>query len=97
MKKITAILDQAEGMHARFGHEGEMINTVLETLKDQESITLRVATCTQLLLLDIKCHKEGWELEVFDEDGNKFATIQDAHRYVCDEYIFSDLFDIVRG
>lgn len=97
MKKITAILDQAGGMHARFGHEGEMIDAILETLKDQESITLRVATCTQLLLLDIKCHQENWELEVFDEDGNKFATTQAAHKYVCDEYIFADLFGVVRG
>ena len=97
MKKIIANLNQEKGFHCRFGQEGKVLKKFLEEHKNEEVVTIYIATCTQLLLVDIYSKKNKIELEVYDEDGKKFKNIAFAHKYTTDEYVFGDLFEETDG
>lgn len=94
MDRISVYLNQEKGIAAHFGKEEQKIREVLDSLKDEDNPTLYIASPTQLLCLQLLCQKRNIELAVFDEDGKRFESIIDAHRYIDHEYIELDLFGL---
>ena len=91
MKRVYAYVVPLYGPRFRFGHEVKGIINLLEyEFHGGDVAEINVSTPTQLLAVDLWCQKQGYELNVFNDDGEQFETVMDAHHYVNEEYVFLD-------
>ena len=94
MNKIKCYINQAAGLHCKFGEEKRAVYDFLDKRNDPnlKTVGIIVSSTTQLLAVDLYGFEHKVDVEFYDENGNQFKEKEDAHYYVNHEFIEINMF-----